>query len=407
MKTPEAKVELGFAMCENSFNMIQRSSSVGDLVGGVAVPGEESNSDEGWAVVESDTRKVLQGAKAWGLRGFSKDPNELRSVEHDSEVLCACTTGANCVAVGCGDGTIRLHDLSTTDDESVSKLLGHERAVHCLCLLSEEVLASGSGDNTVRTWNLGTKETLQVLSGHTGMVLGLARLNDTQLASASDDTTIRLWDVAKPEDVRALQGHTSAVRCLCLTSAGILVSGSDDRTLRVWNSDTGEELQVLPGHTFWVLCLCQASAELLASGSNDNTVRLWDLTSWTTVRILEGHTGRVYSLCLLAPNYLAAGGHGRLQVWRVESGEPLHEIEKAHSDGIQALTVAKVRGEPVLCSGSLDSTLKLWQLQAWGKWDGSRGDERKPSSGDLNPLSSPCRTHSFRVIESPLSEARP
>ena len=41
------QVELGFAMCENSFNMIQRSSSVGDWVGGVAVPGEESNSDEG------------------------------------------------------------------------------------------------------------------------------------------------------------------------------------------------------------------------------------------------------------------------------------------------------------------------------------------------------------------------
>ena len=70
--------------------------------------------------------------QAWGIRGFSKDPNELRSVEHDSaEVLCACTTGANCVAVGCSDDRIRLYDLGGTD-ESASKLLGHQSRVWCL-----------------------------------------------------------------------------------------------------------------------------------------------------------------------------------------------------------------------------------------------------------------------------------
>ncbi|CAE7708352.1 unnamed protein product [Symbiodinium sp. CCMP2456] len=324
------------------------------------------------AQLQSDPALAFQATQAlgrWGTRDVDlAQMSELRSVEHDSEVLCACATGANRVAVGCGDGTIRLHGLSTTDDESVSKLVGHEEAVLCLCLLSEEVLASGSRDQTVRLWNLRTTETLQVLSGHTGIVLGLARLNDSQLASASSDTTIRLWDVAKPEDVRALQGHTSTVHCLCLTSAGILVSGSHDTTLRVWNSDTGEELQVLQGHTDWVLCLCQASAELLASGSRDATVRLWDLASWTTVRILEGLTGWVHSLCLLAPNHVAAAdAKGRLRVWCGESGEPVHEIKQAHSKGIPALTVAKVQGEPVLCSGSLDSTLKLWQLQARGR----------------------------------------
>ena len=49
------------------------------------------------------------------------------------------------MAVGCGDGSILLHDLGGTD-ESPSKLLGHEKAVFCLCLLPEEVLASGSWD---------------------------------------------------------------------------------------------------------------------------------------------------------------------------------------------------------------------------------------------------------------------
>ncbi|CAE7876680.1 unnamed protein product, partial [Symbiodinium necroappetens] len=305
---------------------------------------------------------------AWGIRGFSKDPNELRSVKHDSIVRCACATGANRVAVGCEDGSILLHDLGGTG-ESVSKLLGHKEAVRCLCLLSEEVLASGSNDNTIRIWNLRSKEVLQVLSGHTSLVLGLVRLNDTQLASASFDRTIRLWNLAEPEeDGRVLKGHSNWVRCLCRTSAGSLVSGSDDETLRVWKSDTGEEVRELRGHTNYVNCLCQASPELLASGSADRTVRLWDLASWTTVRVLEGLTGRVSSLCLLAPNHLAAADReGRLIVWAVESGEPVHEIKSAHSKEIGALTVATVRGGHVLCSGSEDSTLKLWQLQAGGK----------------------------------------
>ena len=171
-----------------------------------------------------------------------------------------------------------------------------------------------------------------------------------------------------------LQGHSGIVFCLCRTAAGSLVSGSSDRTLRVWNCDTGEELQELRGHTSNVNCLCQASAELLASGSLDKTVRLWDLTSWTTVRVLEGLTAHVSSLCLLAPNHLAAAdGNGRLCVWCVDSGEPVHELKSAHSNTIRALTVAKVRGEHMLCSGSSDSTLKA--LAAAGGGKGMRAEE--------------------------------
>ncbi|CAE7228629.1 unnamed protein product, partial [Symbiodinium necroappetens] len=315
-----------------------------------------------------DSALKLWQLQAWGIRGFSKDPSELRSISHDSNVACVCATGANFMAVGCTDGSIRLHDLSCTDDEPASKLLGHQKSVRCLCLLSEHVLASGSEDETVRTWNLRSKEALQVLSGHSHYVWGLARLSDTQLASAGSDKTIRLWSLSEPEARRVLRGHAGFVSCLCRTTAGSLVSGSSDATLRVWDSDTGAELQEMRGHTDVVICLCEASAELLASGSVDNTVRLWDLTSWTTVRVLEGFEVSVYSLCLLAPNHVAAGDKdGRLIVWAVQSGEKVHDVKRAHRARIYALTVTKVRGEHVLCSGSEDLTLKLWQLQAGGK----------------------------------------
>ena len=89
------------------------------------------------------------------------------------------------------------------------------------------------------------------------------------------------------------------------------------------------------------------------------------------MRVLEGLSGSVSSLCLLAPNHLAAAdSEGRLIVWAVQSGEKVHDVQSAHSKAITALTMAKVRGEHVLCSGSEDSTLKLWQLQARGRGPG-------------------------------------
>ncbi|CAE7485465.1 unnamed protein product [Symbiodinium sp. CCMP2592] len=250
-----------------------------------------------------DSTLKLWQLQAWGVRGFSKDPTEVQCATHDSQVCCACDTGASRLAVGCEDGTIKLHDLSGTREPPVeqgysyrhavhwrslltpatrnvhrTKLVGHEKAVTCLCLMSDDVLASGSEDKTVRLWNLHSKEALQVLSGHTNDVQGLARLNDTQLASASKDKTVRLWSLAKPEECRVLQGHTDWVRCVCLTTTGSLVSGSEDRTLRVWNPETGEEQHELLSHQGSVFCLCQASPELLASGSIDQTVRLWSLS---------------------------------------------------------------------------------------------------------------------------------
>ncbi|CAE7649093.1 unnamed protein product [Symbiodinium sp. CCMP2456] len=312
--------------------------------------------------------EATQVLARWGTRTLDfVRMAELRRVSHDSEVLCTCVTAHNCVAAGCEDGNIVLHDLSglSETDESPWKLQGHKLNVNCLCMLSEAILASGSADHTVRIWNLHTKEALHVLEGHTYPVLGLVRLSATQPASGSADTTIRLWSLTQPADCRVFVGHTGFVRCCCLTTAGSLVSGSDDETLRVWRPENGEALQVLRGHTGRVFCLCQSSAELLASCSDDKTVRLWHLTTWTAMRVLEGLTTAALSLCLLAPSHLAAGDRtGRLLVWSVTSGEMVHEIQNAHSKEIGALMMTKVDGEHMLCSGCLDSTLKLWQLQA-------------------------------------------
>jgi WD40 repeat protein len=56
------------------------------------------------------------------------------------------------LAVGCGDGTIRLWDVAA--GEEVAELRGHGSFVHAVAFSADGArLASGSGDFTVRVWD--------------------------------------------------------------------------------------------------------------------------------------------------------------------------------------------------------------------------------------------------------------
>ena len=62
-------------------------------------------------------------------------------------------------------------------------------------------LAIGAGDGTVRIWDLESGES-HVLQGHAGGVNGVAYSPDgSHLTSAADDRTVRIWDVEEYQEV--------------------------------------------------------------------------------------------------------------------------------------------------------------------------------------------------------------
>ncbi|KAG1903968.1 WD40 repeat-like protein [Suillus fuscotomentosus] len=297
---------------------------------------------------------------------------------------------------------------------SVRTLRGHTDGIMCLQFdetlqhPSFPILITGSYDRTVRVWNIETGLEVRCLRGHTRAVRAL-QFDEAKLITGSMDHTIRVWNWRSGECIRTLEGHTEGVVCLNFDS-NVLASGSVDTTVKVWNFRTGEAF-TLRGHRDWVNSVrlwesedpadvemgCGSGSEpricqgtLLFSASDDGTIRLWDLARRTCVRQFTGHVGQVQSLKLLEVDERCDEGNGRQEHRIADSnmahiaqvGNPTnpfevctvitHDANSESMEDIQSLdrvtrevlagSSRKRAKRPVLISGSLDNTIKVWDI---------------------------------------------
>lgn len=274
---------------------------------------------------------------------------------------------------------------------TIKTLKGHTDGVMCL-QFSETlqhpafpILITGSYDRTARVWNMETGVELHCLRGHTRAVRSL-QFDEVKLITGSMDNSIKVWDWRSGKCIRTLTGHTEGVVCLNFDS-NVLASGSVDATVKVWNLRTGGAF-TLRGHSDWVnsVQLWDSNAQtgqklisdssvldgslfsasstshcplqidpgkMLFSASDDGTIRLWDLTQRSCVRQFTGHVGQVQSMKLLVDDCDSSG-----------------EVNMANSDKDPTLSnvpddtsLSVERKKPLLISGSLDNTVKLWDIE--------------------------------------------
>lgn len=99
------------------------------------------------------------------------------------------------------DRSVRLWDITATEQKSPAILSGHTNAITSVAFSPyDTVLASGSLDRSIRLWRGATGDLIRVLVGHTAEVTSVTFSPDGQwLASASFDNTVRLWPM-EPDD---------------------------------------------------------------------------------------------------------------------------------------------------------------------------------------------------------------
>ena len=152
------------------------------------------------------------------------------------------------LAVGLGDGSIPMFDLSTLTEQFRFPTTVKSEEIKTLAFSPDsQVLASGTGfaDGAIDVWSIHEPEKpIHRLEGHTDYLCSLVFSPDGKLlASASADQTIRLWDTEEWENSLVLRGHQHEVWAVCFTSDGRqLVSGGKDGDICEWNVDRAAKM---------------------------------------------------------------------------------------------------------------------------------------------------------------------
>ncbi|KAI5284018.1 SCF ubiquitin ligase complex subunit cdc4 [Ascosphaera aggregata] len=132
----------------------------------------------------------------------------------------------------------------------------------------------------------------------------------------------------------AFRAHTHhVVTCLQFDSEKIL-TGSDDTNINVYDTKTGALRTTLRGHEGGVWAL-EYVGNTLVSGSTDRSVRVWDIERAECTQVFQGHTSTVRCLQILQPVKVGEGPDGGAEY---------------------------VPKEPLIITGSRDSTLRVWKL---------------------------------------------
>ncbi|KAI9222370.1 hypothetical protein BC828DRAFT_378633 [Blastocladiella britannica] len=175
------------------------------------------------------------------------------------------------------------------------------------------------------------------------------------------------WMHKEPR-AKQFRGHgSSVVTCLQFDDDKI-VSGSDDQSICVFDIRTGELRMRLDGHQGGVWAL-QYVGNTLVSGSTDRTVRVWNLATGKNTHIFEGHTSTVRCLQILQPTGPPPQPpmSGRGQTTGATAPPTAFRVPNHRGGYVPSGTWSKNVStpklfEPLIVTGSRDSTLRVWRL---------------------------------------------
>ncbi|CAF0739832.1 unnamed protein product [Didymodactylos carnosus] len=298
------------------------------------------------------------------------------------------------LAVGCKNSTILIYSLNrrklitmklSNGLDTLDKSNEHVYEQMMMEENDEEVPSSEmetDKDNDVYSQRL--------LCGHTGPIYGLSMSRDKWfLLSCSEDCTIRLWSLLTFTCLVVYRGHMQPVFDIQFGPFGhYFASCSLDKTVRLWCMDHSQTLRIYTDTINDIETVCfHPNSNYLATSSSDRLIKIWDLLETKDgnankpIRQMSGHK---LPICIKRftkdGKYLISCGYDRhIMIWDMANGALLTSFI-GHNDAIFSMDYS--RDGNILVTGSLDFTIKLWNL---GKLIKDAQDQKLETLNKITP----------------------
>ena len=178
------------------------------------------------------------------------------------------------------DRRIKVWDLEGGEEQIILDAGDGAFVMDVLFLSDNRVV--GSGDGGVRIWDLGTRDSVQLMEGPTGY---LAATPDDKhlLVLVGEEIEMRHGGTVRVHDLEAqtdwdLTTHGAKVHALAVDPTGTVVATGDTFGAVRFGPITGEEPHLLLGHPSSIESIAvDPKSRWIASGDADGLIRLWPI----------------------------------------------------------------------------------------------------------------------------------
>ncbi len=303
-----------------------------------------------------------------------EDGSIIARIDHPSGWIAYSADGNSLTAV-----EMELMQIINAADGSIVKQIdGFTNPVESMAISPDgKTLAAvhAAQEYTLRLWNLATGGVEQAFSSQQS-----GTLNYVEVAYRADGKFIAvggdLWDLATGEQLTGME-QAIALKTSCWPSSvafspdgKALATGCFEGQLDLWSFPDGALLNSIGDYSSWVNGLAYSpDGDYLAAiySDPDYLVQVWQLPEGTpSFKLTGGHFTRVsYSADGLIMATVAAKVEydqygwpaGFVQLWNALDGK-----EMAQLNVDDAVSIAFSPDSRILATGSLDGTLRLWEV---------------------------------------------